>query len=680
MSDSTWTDKMKGCLTGAAVGAELAYARLARPDAFRVSQPEEMLGLRPEPVPGVTEDPHRTDYSSALPFLALGMKVYLQKEGRALPEDFAALLKDDEDIARPVFTWDTVHTTQEILREGMHPRISGIGNVPCGYICAAMPAVGLYHFARPEYAYLDGVELASVTQPRLGADWAGLCAAAVSAAFAEGASPETIIETVLKIAHRHNKELFYDLDSPLRQLGMDEPTFLAWWLASRGRASLHNTTWYWMYNPLAFILPVLRRYGQEPRKALNLLLAATGENSLVSAVVAGAILGALHGAAALPDEWREWAEPVTSPWLPIMDITARRVEKERDAVSVVDSLVATEGTDGSLLFDKVYGCILAGAIGNAMGSPVEGRYYWEIDKAHPGGIKTVLYPRMLETEDDNQMAMLLVETYLEREGQPVMARHFGQTWHEKLDRNHFFLNCMGHCYDLIRAGWDPRITGHWTQVTGSTVMCMEPVGLYHIADPEFALADATAISYMYQRGLDNLAAGLLSVAVCEAMRPEATVDSVCQAVLNASPKTRLNTFDRRVWDNAYDYLSACLEVADSYDDVFAVRHALYEKCLLYHQIDPLELFGFSLAMLKVSKADVRQAAIGGTNIGRDSDTISGRAAMLAGTLKGGHTVPREWVALFKPEVLRRIQTNCRRLTDLLRLKNERMKERLQQAG
>jgi len=36
------------------------------------------------------------------------------------------------------------------------------------------------------------------------------------------------------------------------------------------------------------------------------------------------------------------------------------------------------------------GSLLAGAIGNAMGSVVEGKHYWEIDQMHPGGVRTVL--------------------------------------------------------------------------------------------------------------------------------------------------------------------------------------------------------------------------------------------------------------------------------------------------
>jgi hypothetical protein len=143
-----------------------------------------------------------------------------------------------------------------------------------------MPAVGIYHLADPERAYLDGVELASVAQPRLGADWAALCAAAVAAAFTPGATPDSVVATVLKIAHQNNQDLF-----------------------------------------------------------------------------------------------------------------------------------------------------------------------------------------------------------------------------------------------RICAGWDPRITGHWSVVTGSTVMCLEPVGLFNIGDPECAFIDAMAVAFMYQRGLDMWAAASMAATVAEALRP-----------------------------------------------------------------------------------------------------------------------------------------------------------------
>jgi ADP-ribosylglycohydrolase len=328
-----------------------------------------------------------------------------------------------------------------------------------------------------------------------------------------------------------------------------------------------------------------------------------------------------------------------------------------------------------LLFDKIYGCLLAGAIGNAMGSVAEGQHYWEIDARHPGGVTTVLDPSRLQGEDDNQMAMLLVETYLEREGLPATARDFGRTWADRLNRDHFFY-CMKNSYDLIRQGWDPRITGHWNIVTGSTVMCMEPVGIYHATDPDYAWIDATHLSYMYQRGLDVLAAALLAATVAEAFQPEATVESVCEAALRVAPQTKMMTFDRREIDTPHAYLSLCLEVADRYTDVLAAREELYRRCLYYHCIDPLELWGLSLAMFKIAQGDVRQAAIGGTNIGRDADTIAGRAAMLSGSLRGAGGVPSEWVQMFREEDLQRIQRNAQRLVDLITQKKlPRLRER-----
>jgi len=690
MTSLSFADRLSGCLVGAVVGAELGFTRYYDAGRFNVA-PERIFDIPLEPIVEVRETRGRVDIRKATPFINLGVQAYVTRGGRATPEDFAALLKDDAAIAGPVFHWDGVHTTQEVLKEGMHPRISGLGVAPSGLIAAAMPAVGIYHYADPEYAYLDGVELASVAQPRLGADWAGLCAAGVAAAFDSMASPEDVIETTLKLAHQNNKEVFYQMNNLVRSLewwnGMSEADFAHGWVTYEGRGQIRNPESWGATNPISFVLPLLWRYAARPEAFMALVLAPRATSwtqdwsngRSISAIIGGAIIGALHGTAIFPAAWRAWAEPQIQPWLPLAGIVAQRREKERRIVQITEELVAPRDTSLSRLHDKVYGCILAGAIGNAMGSPVEGKMFWEIDGDHPEGITTVLEPRRLESEDDNQMAMTLVETYLERDGKPVMARHFGKRWKDYLNRDHFFPQCMGNAYDLICQGWDARITGHWIQVTGSTVMCMEPVGVYHLADPEFAALDATAVSYMYQRGLDVVAAGMLAATVAEAFNPQATVESVLQAALEVAPRTKLHTFDERPFHSAYDYISTCLDIADKYDDVLAVRAELYEKCLCYHMIDPLELWGFALAMLKVSRGDVRQAAIGGTNIGRDSDTIAGRAAMLAGTLAGAAGIPAEWIALFKPDVLARIKGNAGLYADLIATKKLPRMQRRQRA-
>jgi len=655
-------ERIEGSLIGCAIGSEFGWLRWTESERFEDARGRKIFEVKLEPNRSYEQHPNRINIWKPEPLIELGIRAYAKKGGRITPEDFAEELKEDKEISRGVFWWDALHTTQELLREGMNPRISGLGTAPNGLVSASMPAVGIYHFADPEHAYLDGVEIASVCQPRTGADWAGLSAAAVACAFSK--TPEEIVENVLKIALENNKDLFYQLNFAVRsfsKINQDEEILNAWFNKISAQKDFN-----WIdNNPIKYVLPLLVPFSMKPQKMMSLLLCMEKPNA-VSPVIAGAVAGALYGRDVFPAEWLKWAGPVAEKWSGMTKVVESRKRKEKTIISVCGKLAKREKEAGlSLLEEKIYGCLLAGAIGNAMGSPVEGKLYTEIDREYPGGIKTILDPGRLESEDDNQMAMLLVETYMDRGGRPVMARHFGEKWREKLNRDHFYSLCMGNTYDLIMQGWDPRITGHWNVVTGSTVMCMEPAGLYNAVDPEFCAIDATAISCMYQRGLDVPAAAVLACCVSEALFPDATVDSICKAALKYSPRCPLKTFDKRPFKSVYDYLEKCLEISDRYDDVLAMREELYKKCLLYHHIDPLEVLGFSLAMFRTAKGDVRLSAIGGTNIGRDSDTIAGRASMLAGTLRGYSNVPGEWMEMFGRESLARIRNNSKRISDLL---------------
>jgi len=676
----TLEKRIEGALTGAVIGAELGFARAVNPAPWaQVKTPMDLLSVEMAPAPDWKPVRGNQWEARVTPLIGLGAHAYIEAGGRVTPEQFAAQFQEDAGVATPAFPFDGLHTVQELLKEGMHPRLAGLHNAPCGLISAAMPAVGIFHFADPERAYLDGVELASVAQPRLGADWAGLAAAAVAAAFDRDATADSVIGAVLKTAQANCKDLFYQLNLHSRSLHWckdDEPV-VTWWCSQIGRMPADRHHQWVAPCPIRYALPLLLPYHDQPKKLMQLMLGAftgawwlsnkMGDHAL-SAVVAGAIVGALHGPEVFPKEWRAWATPIAKPWFKLGGIVRRRAAEEKIILREIETLATKKRQGVSPLHDKIKGAILAGSIGNAMGSPVEAKQYLEIDQMHPGGVRTVLDPKRLESEDDNQMAMFLVETYLERDGLPVTARHFGKTWADRLNRDMFFPLCMGNAYDLIREGVDPRIIGHWSVVTGSTVMCLEPVGIFNIADPAWAAQDATAVAYMYQRGLDVVAAEMLAATVANALRHDATVDSVLQAALDVAPRTPLRTFDKRPFRCARDYIARCLEVADKYDDVFAAREELYRKCLFYHCIDPLELWGLALAMFKIAKGDVRQAAIGGTNIGRDSDTIAGRAAMLAGALNGCGGVPKEWIAMFNKASMERIDRNAARLAQLIEVR------------
>lgn len=239
-------DAVHGCLTGAVLGAQFAFTRSIKPEKFALAQPADVFSLPLELSDEQPSNPLCVWTHSLLPVVHVGVKAYLAKGSRVTPENFADIFQHDAGIATPSFSFDALHSTQELLQEGMHPRLSGFGAAPSGFIAAAMPAVGIFHAGNPEYAYLDGVELASVAQGRLGADWAGLCAAAVAAAFTVGATPESVATVTLDIARENNPLVHEHLqrvyDSAQRLSASSREAFVAWWLADAGCGGTRRCT------------------------------------------------------------------------------------------------------------------------------------------------------------------------------------------------------------------------------------------------------------------------------------------------------------------------------------------------------------------------------------------------------------------------------------------------------
>lgn len=654
----SFKSKVNGCLYGTVIGTQLGLQYGSKSISFedKVKKAfEGKLEFGEKPV-----HQHNNKWIDSIECLPASLaKTYIKKKGRVTPEDWAAELVNDDGITENKSFWlMDFYTTIELLREGMNPRLTGFGAMPCGNASVAMIPLGIYYAGDPEGAYFDGIELGSVVQRSPGTEWAALAAVAVAEALKPGATPASVIEVTLEIAQKYNKDVFYEINHIVRQArNHTTESYIPYYISNNQQDS-----WYGG-NPIGNVLGLLQVYGNEAEKLMS--ISALGAFPHIYTAIAGAIIGALYGEEALPTNLREAVGKQVEPLLPMVHVTKNKIFKESIIVKEIEMLGNQLVKDGkSLMYDKILGCLLASSIGNAMGSVVEGQQYQVIDKKYPEHVTTVLEPSRLESEDDNQMAMLLVETYIDRKGLPVSARDFGETWKKRLNRDHFFY-CMKNSYDLIREGMDARIAGHWNVVTGSTVMCMEPVGLYHLCDPENAYMDAISISYMYQRGLDVTTAAILAASTAEALKPGATVDSVLQATLNYAPKKKMMTFDKREIDTPYDFISRCLDVAGKYSDVFEAREELYEKCLYYHMIDPLELLGLTYAMFKIANGDVRISAIGGTNIGRDSDTIAGRGAMLSGALRGAGNVPEEWIRLFKSQSLDRIKTSADRITSLI---------------
>jgi len=89
-------------------------------------------------------------------------------------------------------------------------------------------------------------------------------------------------------------------------------------------------------------------------------------------------------------------------------------------------------TNAKLLYDKVYGCLIGGLIGDAMGAPVEGWDYRKITETH-GEISDFNG----ESTDDSAIKMILCDAIIQNDGY-VTADEFAESFLS--DRNRKYYN------------------------------------------------------------------------------------------------------------------------------------------------------------------------------------------------------------------------------------------------
>ena len=132
------------------------------------------------------------------------------------------------------------------------------------------------------------------------------------------------------------------------------------------------------------------------------------------------------------------------------------------------------------------------------------------------------------------------------------------------------------------------------------------------------------------------------MAVAEAMKVDATVESVIESMLEFSSKIPIHPKRGRFCkETVGDFIRKAVDVARKYGDVFEVKAPLYKEALGYHAMDPVEVLALTFTMVQVSKSDVGKVVIGGANIGRDSDTISRLGGSICGALRGIEAVPQD---------------------------------------
>jgi ADP-ribosylglycohydrolase len=335
--------------------------------------------------------------------------------------------------------------------------------------------------------------------------------------------------------------------------------------------------------------------------------------------------------------------------------------------------------NGNLLADRAVGCLAGAAIGDALGGATEGWESHEID-AHYGGwvngvVESIRRARGIEkpfspfhkgdghVTDDTLMVRVLVRAYaakrdhldahdVERLVLPMIVDE--KTWIPELDREDLLYHrlFLAEKWLVLRLRYghaDPREAGVGNIVNCGAAMYIAPVGIANAGAPDAAYGEALDLTGAHQSSYGREAAGVLAACVAEALRPEATVETVVEAALRlAKDGTRAaieavtaKAAELDGWrSDGLAELRAAFAPFDSVGDVYA---APAQNARIPSRLHSIEELPVALGLLVATGGDYVETVLGGVNYGRDADSIASMGGALAGGLGGVAAVPRDWI-------------------------------------
>lgn len=309
------------------------------------------------------------------------------------------------------------------------------------------------------------------------------------------------------------------------------------------------------------------------------------------------------------------------------------------------------------IFDKIKGCLLGAAIGDAMGSPPETRpvYLVRQDYAAGGWIEDYLTPlpdsiakgfRAGQVTDDFSCAYVAAKHFLKNGG--VITRQSAIDglidWKNGADTKQFFDRFGG---PSTRKGI-AVLEGKEAPTDSDVLKCSTNsasngagmkgwiVGLFDPWDVDRAIDDAITMCIITHNNPLALAGGTaVAAAVSAGMNPKATLDDVLEAGLYGAREGY-----RRAWKVAKPTSGPNMERRIEFAIELGLKYGHdFEKCV----VEMTDLVGTGLAAAESVAAAFGYVAAGGdamrsirmaVNSGNDSDTTAVMTGAMAGVLSG----------------------------------------------
>lgn len=308
------------------------------------------------------------------------------------------------------------------------------------------------------------------------------------------------------------------------------------------------------------------------------------------------------------------------------------------------------------LLDAVYGSLIASAIGDALGAPVEGWYYHEIREQY--GHMTQLIPSSrnntglnyggagLPAEagwvtDDTTMRHYLCLTIARKQGR-VTPEDYAEVLLKVFNPDRVWLNERAIVLKL-RTGVNPWDSGKGSIPAGCATMSIAPIGIINAGNPDQAYQDGFNLAFVNQDNHNRDGAATMAAGVAEAFLPSATVGSVLDTMTAKSVGVIRRAIE----------LTMDLALRSKSVDHFAERY--YASMLdwswpsrtwdkeYFFSGNSIELIPITMALLYLCDGHVNRSMIEAASFGRDCDTTASMAGAIAGALQGASAVRSDWI-------------------------------------
>lgn len=291
-------------------------------------------------------------------------------------------------------------------------------------------------------------------------------------------------------------------------------------------------------------------------------------------------------------------------------------------------------TETTILFNKVYGTLVGGLIGDAMGAPAEDLHYDEIREK---------FGLISDFEgagtDDSAIKQILCDAIIANEGR-VTADEFAESFLNNKSRYYdLFFIPVKNMFHKIESGLTlPVYAGYGNMHSSSSAMSIAPLGIINACNPRQAAVETWDAAGLIHAGNSTFCrdgACAVAAAVAEAISSDSTVDSVLEA--STAYLHRTSSAEMR------DQIEQAVETARGLDDYEEFRARYYENNLRDIVSDSRETVPCVLALFYLAAGDPVRAIIYGANFGRDADTIGTMVGAVSGAFKGAGALRRDWV-------------------------------------